>query len=151
MIERAGLRHTYFRTPTGTTMTPKAALTTSPTRIRPRGWAAGQIISAPRDVNRLFSALLVGRPPPAAQLKQMRTTVPAPAPGNGVRYGLGLTSTPLTCGGVAWGHGGDFPGYHASDAVTTDGRAATIAVTELSGSPARPQHLTTDIDTALRQ
>ncbi|GLY91157.1 hypothetical protein Airi02_090860 [Actinoallomurus iriomotensis] len=111
---------------------------------RSQGWAAGQIISAPRDVNRLFSALLAGRLLPAAQLKQMRTTVPAPAPGNRVRYGLDLTSTPLTCGGVTWGHGGDFPGYHAGDAVTTDGRAATIAVTELPGGPAWLQHLTAD-------
>lgn len=77
--------------------------------------------------------------------------MPAPALGNGVRYGPGLTSTPLSCGGVAWGHGGDFPGYHTSNAVTTDGRAATIAVTELPSSPTQLDHLTADVDTALCQ
>jgi D-alanyl-D-alanine carboxypeptidase len=79
----------------------------------------------------------------------MQTTVPAPALGNGVQYGLGLTSTPLSCGDLAWGHGGDVPGYHTSDAVTEDGRAATIAVTELPSDPAQMGRLIADIDTAL--
>lgn len=162
VIERAGLRHTYFPEPGDETIRephphgyhhddPKAPLTDVTEEDPSQGWAAGQIISTPSDINQFFSALLAGRLLPKTQLKEMQTTVPAPALGNGVRYGLGLTSTPLSCGGVAWGHGGDFPGYHTSNAVTTDGRAATIAVTELPSSPTQLEHLTADVDTALCQ
>jgi D-alanyl-D-alanine carboxypeptidase len=60
----------------------------------------------------------------------MRTTVDtADGLWPGARYGLGLISTPLSCGGLAWGHGGDIPGYHTRNAVTDDGRAVTVAVT----------------------
>lgn len=47
----------------------------------------------------------------------------------GARYGLGVVSTPMSCGGLAWGHGGDIPGYQTRTGVTDDGRAVTIAVT----------------------
>jgi D-alanyl-D-alanine carboxypeptidase len=79
----------------------------------------------------------------------MRTTVPAPELGTGVRYGLGLASTPLSCGGLSWGHGGDIDGYSTSDAATDDGRAATIAVTDLPTDTTKIGHLLTAVDTAL--
>jgi D-alanyl-D-alanine carboxypeptidase len=113
------------------------------------GWAAGAMISTPTDVNRFFSAVLAGKLLQPAQLAQMRTTIAAPDLGAGVRYGLGLLSAPLSCGGLAWGHGGDIPGYSTINAVTDDGRAATIAVTELPTTLTQVQHLQADLDKAL--
>lgn len=63
------------------------------------------MISTNSDLDRFFTALLGGRLLPAAQLAQMRTTVPIGTTGAG--YGLGIISRPLSCGGVYWGHGGD--------------------------------------------
>ncbi|MDN3353145.1 serine hydrolase domain-containing protein [Actinomadura sp. DC4] len=160
VIRRVGLRHTYFPGVGDQTIRephphgyahddPKAPLT-DVTEMEPSsGWAAGEMISTPSDVNRFFSALLAGRLLAPAQLKEMRTTVPAAELGQGVRYGLGLSSTPLTCGGLAWGHGGDFPGYHTANAATDDGRAVTIAVTELPGDLDQVGRIDTDVDTAL--
>ena len=117
-------------TPAATTRAKAGAPLDDITEIDPSwGWAAGQVISTPSDLNRFFSALIDGKLLGPAQLTQMRTTVPADLLGSGVRYGLGVTSTPLSCGGLMWGHGGDTPGYHTSPGVTDDGRAATIAVT----------------------
>ncbi|WP_437900901.1 serine hydrolase domain-containing protein [Sorangium sp. So ce124] len=93
--------------------------------------AAGNIISTPSDVNRFFSALLGGELLDAAQLEEMRATVDASSMWPGYRYGLGLSSSPLRCGGVLWGHGGDIFGYETSGGVTEDGRAVTVAVTAL--------------------
>ncbi|MFB7186898.1 serine hydrolase domain-containing protein [Streptomyces sp. NPDC056230] len=85
---------------------------------------------------------------PPAQLTQMRTTVPAEARGPGVRYGLGLTSTPLSCGGVCWGHGGTALGYRTRGGVTEDGRAADIVVTT-APTGAASQRVEAAVDTAL--
>jgi D-alanyl-D-alanine carboxypeptidase len=114
-----------------------------------QAWAAGQMISTPSDLNRFLTALLGGRLLPRAQLKEMRTTIPAPELGTGSRYGLGLLSSPLSCGGLAWGHGGDIDGYATSNAATDDGRAVTVAVTELPTAQAQVDHLTAAVDTAL--
>ncbi|MFI7632737.1 hypothetical protein [Nonomuraea sp. NPDC049400] len=40
----------------------------------------------------------------------------------GVRYGLGIGSCPLSCGGVYWQHGDDY-GYKTRTGVTADGAA----------------------------
>ncbi|WP_437910391.1 serine hydrolase domain-containing protein [Sorangium sp. So ce327] len=93
--------------------------------------AAGNIVSTPGDVNRFFTALLGGELLDAAQLEEMRATVDASSMWPGYRYGLGLSSSPLRCGGVLWGHGGDIFGYETSGGVTEDGRAVTVAVTAL--------------------
>ncbi|WP_437282775.1 serine hydrolase domain-containing protein [Sorangium sp. So ce375] len=93
--------------------------------------AAGNIISTPGDVNRFFTALLGGELLDAAQLEEMRATVDASSMWPDYRYGLGLSSSPLSCGGVLWGHGGDIFGYETSGGVTEDGRAVTVAVTAL--------------------
>ena len=93
------------------------------------GWAAGQLISTTSDLNQFLHALLDGRLLPAAQLDQMRTTVPAEETfGPDARYGLGLVSRPLPCGGLSWSHGGSFPGYETRGGATDDGREANIAV-----------------------
>jgi D-alanyl-D-alanine carboxypeptidase len=107
------------------------------------------MISTPSDLNRFLTALLDGKLLKPQQLKQMRTTVDAPGLGAGSRYGLGLRSFKLTCGGIAWGHGGSIPGYNTTNAVTEDGRAAAIAVTHLPTTPDARDHTEKALDTAL--
>ncbi|MEU3563691.1 serine hydrolase [Kitasatospora sp. NPDC006786] len=112
------------------------------------GWTAGAVVSTTGDISRFYTALLGGRLLPAAQLTQMRTTVPADEVAPGVRYGLGLVSRPLSCGGVYWGHGGTTPGYRSRDEVTDDGRAAAITVTTVPDE-AGAQHMAAALDAAL--
>ncbi|MEU9145968.1 serine hydrolase domain-containing protein [Streptomyces sp. NPDC048349] len=145
VIDRIGLRHTYFpgvgdegireAHPRGYQAARPGGPLEDITRIDPSwGWAAGQLVSTPGDVNRFFSALVGGRLLRPAELAEMRTTVAVPEEsgmGTGVRFGLGVTSTPLSCGGLAWGHGGTIPGYATRNAVTDDGRAAAVAVTSV--------------------
>ncbi|MFE7316505.1 serine hydrolase domain-containing protein [Streptomyces sp. NPDC057555] len=158
IIQRIKLRHTYFPAPGDRTIKephPKGYHREAAgqplrdfTELDPSaGWAAGQIISTNSDLDQFFSALLGGRLLPAAQLAQMRTTVPMGDTGAG--YGLGLISRPLSCGGVYWGHGGDIPGYETRGGVTEDGRAANIAVTSIPTDEAATQHLESVVDTAL--
>lgn len=161
IIKRIGLRHTYFPTPGDARIRephPHGYYRESPdgplrdiTEIDPSwGWAAGQMVSTNSDLNRFFSALLAGRLLPSAQLAQMRSTVPAEATfGPGARYGLGLVSRPLPCGGLSWGHGGSFPGYETRGGATDDGRATNVAVTmQLTDEPGR-MNLERAVDTAL--
>jgi D-alanyl-D-alanine carboxypeptidase len=160
IVKRIGLRHTYFPAPGDMTIRephPKGydrdsagAPLRDVTEMDPSwAWAAGQMISTNSDLNRFFTALLAGRLLPAAQLAQMRTTVPAEYFGSGARYGLGLVSMPLSCGGVSWGHGGSFPGYETRGGVTDDGRAANVAVTIQPTDKAAMQHAESVVDTAL--
>ncbi|GAB7042861.1 MULTISPECIES: serine hydrolase domain-containing protein [Catenuloplanes] len=156
VIDRAGLRRTYFpgvgdesiRTPH-----PRGYLgpdRTDVTEMDPSwGWAAGQMISTPRDLNTFFRALLDGKLLGAAELAEMRTTVDASAGlWPGARYGLGLASSPLSCGGVYWGHGGDLPGFETRGGATEDGRAVSIALTTTPDSAERHQHVIDAVDTA---
>ncbi|MFF0296852.1 serine hydrolase domain-containing protein [Kitasatospora sp. NPDC004614] len=159
VVERIGLRHTYF--PLAGDMTiheahPKGYLRgedgslTDYTELDPSwGWAAGAMVSTNTDLTRFYEALLGGRLLPAAQLAQMRTTVPAELLGAGVRYGLGLISRPLSCGGVSWGHGGAIPGYETFGGITDDGRAASIAVTAFPGNGDAGAHAEQAVDEAL--
>ncbi|MFE6750692.1 serine hydrolase domain-containing protein [Kitasatospora purpeofusca] len=159
IIKPFGLRQTYF--PAAGDMTirgahPQGYLRTAPdaplldiTEMDPSwAWAAGAMISTNSDLDRFYTALLGGRLLPAAQLAQMRTTVPADELAPGIRYGLGLTSTPLSCGGVYWGHGGTIPGYRTRGGVTEDGRAANVTVTTIP-TGAASQHQAAAVDTAL--
>ncbi|MER6106377.1 serine hydrolase domain-containing protein [Streptomyces sp. NPDC001832] len=161
IIKRIGLRHTYFPAPGDVTIRephPKGYYQESAgaplrdgTEFDPSwGWAAGQMISTNSDLNRFFTALLAGRLLPADQLDQMRTTVPAGYPfGSGARYGLGLVSMPLSCGGVYWGHGGSTTGYETRGGVTDDGRAAHVAVTIQPTDNATMKRVESVVDTAL--
>lgn len=106
------------------------------------------MISTPADLNQFYNALLGGRLLAPAQLAQMRSTVPADPLGPGARYGLGLVSRPLSCGGVYWGHGGAIPGYETAGGATDDGRAVDLTVTTLPGSAAA-QHQAAAVDAAL--
>lgn len=160
VIKRIGLRHTYFPAPHDATIRephPKGYLQESAgaplrdiTELDPSWtWAAGQMISTNSDLNRFYGALLHGRLLPAPQLAQMRTTVPAPYFGPGARYGLGLVSKPLSCGGVYWGHGGSYPGYETRGGVTDKGRAANVAVTMQPADATVMTRVDEVVDTAL--
>ncbi|MED7952079.1 serine hydrolase [Streptomyces sp. BE20] len=161
VVRPAGLRHTYFPAPRdagirephphGYYRESADAPLRDVTEIDPSwGWAAGQMVSTGSDLNRFFGALLAGRLLPPALLAQMRTTVPAEETfGPGARYGLGLVSRPLPCGGLSWGHGGSFPGYETRSGVTDDGRAATVAVTVQLTDAASRRKLERAVDTAL--
>jgi D-alanyl-D-alanine carboxypeptidase len=102
-------------------------------------WAAGGMLSTPRELNTFMQALFAGELTSDAALEQMLTTVPAEEdvwPGSS--YGLGVESYPLSCGGVAWGHGGDILGYETRNAVNADGDAVTVAVTALPSTVIDP-------------
>jgi D-alanyl-D-alanine carboxypeptidase len=134
VIRRAGLRDTYFPAIGDETIKGRHPHgyegAVDVTEFDPSwAWAAGQLIATPRDLNTFFGALVDGKLLPPAQLKEMRATVEAPALWPGARYGLGLASFPLSCGGVFWGHGGDIPGYETRGGATEDGRAVAVAVT----------------------
>jgi D-alanyl-D-alanine carboxypeptidase len=162
IIERAGLRHTYWPGVGEQTIRERHAngyyTPQKPsderidiTELDPSwGWAAGQLIASPGDVNRFLAALLGGKLLEPAQLEQMQSTVEAPGFPPTWRYGLGLVRIELSCGEVAWGHGGDVDGYETRDAITEDGRAATVVVTALptrEQAPAQPVDAV--LDTAL--
>lgn len=95
-------------------------------------WAAGALVSTPRELNIFMQALLGGELVSEESLAEMKKGVPA---GDELwpeaTYGLGLQSYPLSCGGIVWGHGGDIPGTQTRNAVGPDGTAVTIAVTAL--------------------
>ncbi|KOU74894.1 serine hydrolase domain-containing protein [Streptomyces sp. XY66] len=161
IIQRLGLRHTYFPAPGDVTIRephPHGYLRETAdgplrdiTEMDPSwSWAAGQMISTTSDLNRFFSELLRGHLLPDAQLAQMRTTVPADYFGRGAGYGLGLVSRPLSCGGVYWGHGGSFPGYETRGGTTEHGRrAAHIAVTIQPADKAVMARVDATVDEAL--
>ncbi|MFE7118926.1 serine hydrolase domain-containing protein [Streptomyces sp. NPDC057654] len=151
VIDRVGLQHTYFPAVGDQTIRephPQGYVSLKPgeplldvTELDPSSaWASGDLISTPSDLNRFFSALLGGKLLKKDQLAQMRKTVPIPADADypkGTRFGLGLSSQPLSCGGLMWGHDGDYLGYAVYPSATDDGRAATIAVTADPGPAKR--------------
>ncbi|XXT21188.1 serine hydrolase domain-containing protein [Sorangium sp. So ce429] len=145
IIDRIGLRHTYLPDvgeegirechPRGYHADQPDQPVYDATELDPSwGWAAGQVIATPTDLNRFFLALFGGELLEPAQLEEMRTTVEAPGMWPGAEYGLGLFTTPLSCGGLVWGHGGDIFGYHTRGGVSDDGRAVTVAITILPGA-----------------
>ncbi|MEU5106298.1 serine hydrolase domain-containing protein [Streptomyces sp. NPDC021354] len=90
--------------------------------------ASGDLVTTPHDINRFFTTLLTGRLLRPAEFAEMRRTVPIPDdPGRGA--GLGLETTPLSCGGFYWHHGGNALGYSSENGVTTDGRRAVTVST----------------------
>ncbi|MFI7447138.1 serine hydrolase domain-containing protein [Nonomuraea sp. NPDC049714] len=120
------------------------------TRLDPSwGWAAGQLIGTPSDLNLFLAALMDGKLLKPAQLKQMKDTMKAPGFPAGWTYGLGLLKIKLSCGGYAYGHGGDIDGYETRTGITEDGRAATIAVTALPTTQAAADKVNKALDTAL--
>ncbi|WP_422754124.1 serine hydrolase domain-containing protein [Micromonospora sp. WMMD708] len=97
-------------------------------------WAAGQMIATPSDVNKFLVALQNGKlikPSTLAEMRDSKVFLPGgeALPDLVWHYGLGTTGFDLSCGGRAWGHGGDIDGYSSRTAITADGRAVTIVVT----------------------
>jgi D-alanyl-D-alanine carboxypeptidase len=102
------------------------------------GWAAGALVSTVDDVAAFYRALLRGRLLPPRMLAEMRTTNPMPIAGD--RYGLGLWRTALIKCGVAWGHNGDLPGYHAD--AFLHGNRQVVLLSNVSGDDySRRTHL----------
>ncbi|WP_432824690.1 serine hydrolase [Dactylosporangium sp. CA-092794] len=101
------------------------------------------VLATPADLATFFRALLGGRLLPPAQLAEMRDTVPleggVAAIWPGGRYGLGLVSRPLPCGGLRWGHGGGDGGYITVIGVSADGRRSAVVSmnTALADAPER--------------
>lgn len=161
IIERLGLRDTYWpalgdqtirgRHPHGYFPSRSGELFDVTEMDPSMGWAAGQLVGTPRDLNRFMKALLGGELLEPAQLAEMKKTVPAPEfdMTGGATYGLGLGTFRLSCGGAAWTHGGDAPGYVTRNAVTDDGRVATVAVTANPTTREAGQAVETALDTAL--
>ena len=139
IVKKLGLSHTYFPAPgeekirgthpRGYHLNGEGKLEDI-TEIDPTwGWAAGAMVSTPSELNTFFQAVLDGRLLTQASIQEMKKGVDI---GSGGRvYGLGLIGTPLSCGGTAWGHGGDIAGYHTRGGVGPDGTAVTVAVTAL--------------------
>ncbi|MFD8819350.1 serine hydrolase domain-containing protein [Streptomyces sp. NPDC059627] len=101
------------------------------------GGVGGALVSTQADLTRFATALIGGRLLPAAQLAEMRRTVAADPDRlwPGARYGLGLISSPLSCGGVWWGHAGTVPGGHrALVAVGPGGRSVAVAMNQVPDS-----------------
>lgn len=147
VIDRAGLDDTYWPRPGEQRIRgshPHGYLADAPgapwqdlTRMDPAfAWSAGALVSTPADLGRFMAALVGGELLAPAQLAEMQDTVRAPGfdAEPGWRYGLGLASHDLDCGGLAWGHGGDIQGFETRNLVTEDGRFAVVAVTGLPTS-----------------
>ena len=99
--------------------------------------AAGGIVSTAADLARFYTALLSGKLLPAAQLQQMMTTIPIPG-GQGVGYGLGIESVPLSCG-TAWFHQGSFFGYYSNAFTTTGGTSQAVVLVNADSGPLSQQ------------
>lgn len=142
VIRPAGLRDTYVPRPgeqrlrgphaRGYQLDPATKKLVDFTVMDPSwGWGAGEVVSTPADLTTFLRALLGGKVLPPAQLAEMKRTVELSST---EAYGLGLFRYELSCGGTAWGHGGDIPGYSTRDAVAEDGRAVVVVTTALAGS-----------------
>ncbi|MEV4095807.1 serine hydrolase domain-containing protein [Streptosporangium saharense] len=95
------------------------------------GWggAAGAMVSNAQDWARFSTALMSGKLLPAAQLVQMRATVPIDArQPDGPGYGLGIQTAATPCG-TFWGHDGGIPGYLTTNITDrAGGRTASVLV-----------------------
>lgn len=96
------------------------------------GWGLpdGAMVSTGADLNRFFMALLQGRLLGAAELAQMRRTVPSGDPRRQEDFGLGLFHHTTSCGIEAWGHGGSMHGFFVYGAATAD-KAVTVSMNQL--------------------
>jgi D-alanyl-D-alanine carboxypeptidase len=95
-------------------------------------WAAGAVVSTPKDVNTFLTALLSGQLLSSGLLDQMKQGVPFINPANGLSSGLGLWVWNLAdfggCNKTIYGHEGEIPGYNTWAFATGDGsRSLTVA------------------------
>ncbi|MEU6035710.1 serine hydrolase domain-containing protein [Actinomadura sp. NPDC047616] len=132
IIAPLGLEHTYSPGSSAYVPQPRATFYERFTpggplvdvSIMSDGYADGGLISTTDDMNRFLRALLGGRLLPAAQLEQMKQTVPATAWRTLYKdagYGLGLAKRRTSCGTWAWFHGGSMFGVSSVNSVAEDG------------------------------
>jgi D-alanyl-D-alanine carboxypeptidase len=95
--------------------------------------ASGGLVTTPKDQNAFWNALFGGRLLPGWALRVMthdttdvggQDTYP-----EGSRYGYGVASFPLSCGGAYWGHGGDLPGDSVAGGRADRGRGTVTVYT----------------------
>ncbi|MFG2427324.1 serine hydrolase domain-containing protein [Streptomyces sp. NPDC048590] len=116
--------------------------------------ASGGLVSTPADLNTFWNGLFGGRLLPlwATELMTRDTTAVGgrdvyPA---GSRYGYGVASIPLSCGGAYWGHGGDLPGSSVGGGRATGGRGTvTVYTTAWAGEGRRLSRLQGAVDAML--
>ncbi|MFG2937453.1 serine hydrolase domain-containing protein [Streptomyces sp. NPDC048282] len=116
------------------------------------GGVGGALVSTQSDLTRFADALLGGRLLPAPRLREMQRTVAADPDRlwPGARYGLGLISSPLSCGGVWWGHAGTVPGGHrALVAVGPGGRSVAVPLSQVPDTLRAEQYFQDLVDTSL--
>lgn len=116
------------------------------------GGTGGALISTPRDVNDFYAALLDGRLLSRPRLAEMLDTVPGDPErlGPDGRYGLGLITSPLSCGGRWTGHTGSIrAGHNIIAAVAPGGRRVTVVINESPTADASTTAFIAAVDTAL--
>lgn len=94
------------------------------------GGAAGAVVSTAQDWSRFYTALMSGKLLPAAQLAELRSTVPMDPgnPVNGPGSGLGIETGTTPCGTI-WAHDGGITGYSSVNLTDSTGsRTATVLV-----------------------
>ncbi len=109
--------------------------------ISPSGtWAAGAIVSTPRDLNRFIRAWAGGSLLSKPGVRRAQTAfLPPPTggepPGPGQnRGGLTLFRYRTKCGAV-YGHTGNFPGYTQFVAATPDGTGSAVVSANMALNP----------------
>jgi D-alanyl-D-alanine carboxypeptidase len=104
------------------------------TVLNPSGhWGAGNLVSNTADIARFWRTLLGGKLLRPAQLKAMKTTVPA-WKGSHLRYGLGIMPVPSACG-TLWGNGGDVAGYSNNFRSSPDGKRQVGLAVNINPAP----------------
>ena len=102
------------------------------TVLNPSGvWGPGNLVSTTPDIARFWRALLGGRLLAPAQLKAMKTTVPA---WTGFEYGLGIMPFRTACGSI-WGNGGDIAGYSNNFWNSEDGTHQAAVMADTNPAP----------------
>jgi D-alanyl-D-alanine carboxypeptidase len=102
------------------------------TELNPSGtWGPGNLVSTVADIAHFWRALLGGKLLDRAQLKAMKTTVPA---SKSLEYGLGIMTYPTACGPI-WGNGGDIAGYSNTFMNTEDGKHQAAVMADTNPAP----------------
>ncbi|MFK4086558.1 serine hydrolase domain-containing protein [Kribbella sp. NPDC020789] len=92
--------------------------------------ASGGYISTLKDLDRILRSIFDGRLLKPAQLRELTRTVATDKSAEMIwqkpRYGLGVFSRDLPCGGRVWIPSGDQIGYKTRGAVSADGRRSVV-------------------------
>jgi len=102
------------------------------TELNPSGtWGPGNLVSTTPDIAHFWRALLGGHLIGPAQLKAMKTTVPA---WEGLEYGLAIMPYRTACGTI-WGNGGDIAGYSNNFWNTEDATRQAAVMADTNPAP----------------